>query len=53
MPEYDVVWSIHLKKRVVANDEEDAKNIIENVDCQYDGSYISNSFEFVKVEKIK
>jgi len=50
---YEVTWSIKCRKRLKAKDAEDARNIIENIDCQHDGKYVENSFEFVKVEKLE
>lgn len=50
---YRVVWSIWLESEVEATSEEDAKEIIENADCQHDGEYVADSFEFVKVEPAK
>ena len=48
---YRVVWQIELEAEVEAKSEEDAVEIIENIDCQHDGSYVEDSFEIVKVEK--
>ena len=50
---FRVVWQIQLEKEVYAKDAEEAKEIVENLDCQYDGSYVSDSFEHVKQEELK
>ena len=52
MKKYKVVWQIQLEKEVEAESIEDAQNIIENIDCQHDGSYKEDSFEFVKTEEL-
>jgi len=49
---YRVVWRIELEKTFFAKDVEDAIVVVENVDCQHDGEYVSDSFEIVKVEEV-
>lgn len=51
MKEYKVTWQIQLTKMVKAKSEEKAKEVVENIDCQYDGSYKVDSFELIDVEK--
>jgi len=51
MEKFRVIWNINLEKVVEAENEEEAENIVENLDCQYDGSYVEDSFEIVKVMK--
>jgi len=50
---YRIVWQIQLERTVSAEDKEEAREIAENLDCQYDGSYVSDSFEHVKQEEVK
>jgi len=50
---YRVLWRIALEATVDAESEEDAKEQIEDVDCQHEGSYIEDSFDFLKVEEIE
>lgn len=52
MEKHRVVWSIKLEKTVDANSFDKAREIIENVDCQHDGSYVSDSFEHIGVERV-
>jgi len=47
MKKYLIKWKIELEKEVEANSEEEARVIVENIDCQHDGDYIENSFEFL------
>jgi len=48
---YRCVWKIELEREVEADSEDEAREIIENIDCVHDGTYVSDSFEHVKVEK--
>ena len=51
--QFEVTWSIKLKKIVSANSPEDAIVDVENIDCQHDGSYVTDSFEIEKVEEVE
>lgn len=53
MNKYRVVWEIKLEKEFGVNSKEDAIIEAQNIDCQHDGNYITDSFEIVKVEKIE
>jgi len=48
---FRAVWQIKLEKTVKGKDKEHVKTIVENLDCQFDGSYIPDSFEHVKQEE--
>lgn len=51
MKKYRVVWQIQLTKEFEVDSKEDAIIEVENIDCQHDGSYVSDSFTIVGVEK--
>ncbi len=50
---YKVTWQIELEKEVTADSKEDAVIEVENLDCQHDGSYVTDSFEIIKVKEVK
>ncbi len=50
---YRVVWEIKLEKEFEVNSKADAIIGAAESDPQHDGSYVSDSFEIVKVEKIE
>jgi len=50
---FRVVLQIRLERVVDAKDEEEAKQIVENIDCQFGGKYVPNSFEHVKQEEVR
>jgi len=50
---YRVVWRIELDREVEAKNVDEVLTEVENIDCQYDGSYVTDSFEVVKVEEVK
>ena len=52
MKKFRLVWRIELERIVKAKDEKDAKNIAENIDCQHDGSYVTDSWELVKATEL-
>jgi len=49
MPKFRVIWNINMEAVVEAKDENEAEEKVCNMDCQYDGSYVEDSFEIVKV----
>lgn len=51
MTKFRIVWSIELQKEFKVESEEEAIIEAENVDCQYNGEYVDNSFEIIKVER--
>jgi len=52
MAKFRVVWRIELEKEVEAKDGKEALDIIENIDCQHEGNYIEDSFEFVDYQQV-
>lgn len=50
---YKVVWQIKLEREVSADSKEDAIIEVENLDCQHDGEYVTDSFKLIKAEEVK
>lgn len=53
MKKFRVIWRISLEMEVEAENEDDAQDVVCNLDCQYDGEYVPESFDIVKVEEVE
>lgn len=51
MPNYRVLWMIKLEKVLEASSEEEAIEVVSNIDCQHDGTYVEDSFDILSVEE--
>lgn len=52
MKEYRIKWQIELEKVVEAESLAKAIEVIQDIDCQYDGEYVVDSFEITKQEEM-
>lgn len=46
---YTVTWTVRLRALVEAESAEDAQKQVEDMDCQFDGTYCEDSFEIVNI----
>ena len=49
MPKFRVIWNMNMEAVVEAEDEARAEEMACNLDPQYGGEYVEDSFEIVKV----
>lgn len=48
---YKIKWSIELEKIFEVKNKKEAMIEVENIDCQHDGEYVSNSFDIISVNE--